>query len=115
MDNYASTDSTAATRQKGRHGGRRPGAGARKGNTNALKTGLYSARLRALLRALQKDPIFIATYRLLMHAAAKKRGTSTRLAAARLLATLDMLSQSNLSATPASENDQDIAQAHARK
>jgi hypothetical protein len=114
MDTHASPDPTVPTRRS-RHGGRRPGAGARKGNTNALKTGLYSARLRALLGALQKDPIFIATYRLLMRAAAKKRGTSTRLAAAKLIATLDTLSQSSRSATPSSENDQDIAQAHARK
>lgn len=35
-------------------GGKRPGAGAPKGNTNALKTGHYSPRAQALARALRR-------------------------------------------------------------
>ena len=37
-------------------GGRRPGAGAPKGNTNALKTGRYSTRVIALRGALEAVP-----------------------------------------------------------
>ena len=37
-------------------GGRRPGAGAPKGNLNALKTGRYSKRLTALRAALEAMP-----------------------------------------------------------
>jgi hypothetical protein len=37
-------------------GGRRPGAGAPKGNTNALKTGRHSVRVRAVIDALLADP-----------------------------------------------------------
>ncbi|MEX2246742.1 MAG: hypothetical protein WEC75_08640 [Dehalococcoidia bacterium] len=37
-------------------GGRRPGAGAPKGNLNALKSGRYSPRVRAVLYALVDDP-----------------------------------------------------------
>jgi hypothetical protein len=35
-----------------RHGGRRPGAGAKKGNLNALKSGKRSKRLKALVTFL---------------------------------------------------------------
>ena len=38
-------------------GGRRPGAGAPKGNLNALKTGRYSRRLAALRAALAAMPV----------------------------------------------------------
>lgn len=37
-------------------GGRRPGAGARKGNTNALKSGAKSERARLLMFALDNHP-----------------------------------------------------------
>src|SRR3972149_3622650 len=37
-------------------GGSRPGAGAPKGNLNALKTGAHSRRLRAVLHALASIP-----------------------------------------------------------
>ena len=37
-------------------GGRRPGAGAPKGNLNAVKTGRYSKRLRTVARALSSIP-----------------------------------------------------------
>lgn len=37
-------------------GGRRPGAGAPKGNTNALKTGRHSVRVKAVIDALLADP-----------------------------------------------------------
>ena len=37
-------------------GGKRPGAGAPKGNLNAVKTGQYSVRLRAIARALSDVP-----------------------------------------------------------
>ena len=43
-----------AARKK--RGGRRPGAGAPKGNLNALKTGRYSTRVRALRGAMQALP-----------------------------------------------------------
>ena len=39
-----------------RRGGRRPGAGAKRGNINALKTGRYSNRVRALRGVLQALP-----------------------------------------------------------
>ena len=38
-------------------GGKRPGAGAPRGNFNALRNGLHSPRLRAYLRALATDPV----------------------------------------------------------
>ena len=37
-------------------GGKRPGAGAPRGNLNAVKTGQYSVRLRAIARALSDVP-----------------------------------------------------------
>ena len=37
-------------------GGRRPGAGAPKGNTNALKSGRHSARFKAVLTAMSQVP-----------------------------------------------------------
>lgn len=37
-------------------GGRRPGAGAPKGNTNAIKHGRYSSHAKALVNALATDP-----------------------------------------------------------
>jgi hypothetical protein len=37
-------------------GGRRPGAGAPKGNTNGLKTGRHSLRVKAVIDALLADP-----------------------------------------------------------
>ncbi len=37
-------------------GGRRPGAGAPAGNTNALKTGRHSVRVKAVIDALLADP-----------------------------------------------------------
>ena len=37
-------------------GGKRSGAGAPKGNLNAVKTGQYSVRLRAIARALSDVP-----------------------------------------------------------
>jgi hypothetical protein len=40
-----------------RHGGRRPGAGAPQGNLNALKTGRYSRRVKALRAALSAMPL----------------------------------------------------------
>ena len=38
------------------HGGRRPGAGAPRGNMNAVKSGRYSKRLRTLAKALAGVP-----------------------------------------------------------
>ncbi len=35
-------------------GGKRPGAGAPRGNTNAVKTGRHSVRLRAIAKALSR-------------------------------------------------------------
>ncbi len=37
-------------------GGKRPGAGAPKGNLNAVKAGRYSPRLQAIAKALAADP-----------------------------------------------------------
>jgi hypothetical protein len=37
-------------------GGRRPGAGAPRGNLNALRTGRHSARYKRLLEILSRDP-----------------------------------------------------------
>ena len=39
-------------------GGRRPGAGAPRGNLNGVKTGAHSPRLRALYAALMLQPLF---------------------------------------------------------
>ena len=49
---------------KGRRGGRRPGAGAPKGNLNALRTGARSKQLKAVVIALLVIP---ETRRVLMH------------------------------------------------
>ncbi len=59
-------------------GGRRPGAGAPRGNTNAVKTGRYSARLRQALLALRHDPIFLNVYRLLIQAARREKQSANR-------------------------------------
>ena len=48
--------STPDRRTSKPRGGRRPGAGAPKGNLNALKSGRYSKRLTALRAALQAMP-----------------------------------------------------------
>ncbi len=48
--------STPDPRPARRRGGRRTGAGAPKGNLNALKTGRYSKRLTALRAALEAMP-----------------------------------------------------------
>ena len=49
-------------------GGKRPGAGAPKGNTNAFKTGKHSPRFRSLARAISQVPqlrdMALAQYRL---------------------------------------------------
>jgi hypothetical protein len=37
-------------------GGRRPGAGAPRGNTNALKTGRHSQRVKIIVQSLLRDP-----------------------------------------------------------
>lgn len=50
-------------------GGRRPGAGARPGNWNALKTGRYSPRFQQALAALRADPQFRQAFRLLQRVA----------------------------------------------
>jgi hypothetical protein len=47
-------------------GARRPGAGAPKGNWNALTTGLRSKRLQDLVLSLRDDPQFVAVYRLIV-------------------------------------------------
>jgi len=39
-----------------RRGGRRPGAGAPRGNLNGLKTGAHSPRVKAVLRAIAENP-----------------------------------------------------------
>ena len=51
---------TTSTPRPKRRGGKRPGAGAPRGNTNAVKTGVHSARLHAIVRRLFTDPDFIA-------------------------------------------------------
>jgi hypothetical protein len=53
------TESTPASpepRPKGKHGGARPGAGAPKGNLNALKHGRRSAQFAAIGALLAADP-----------------------------------------------------------
>jgi hypothetical protein len=52
---------------------RRPGAPV--GNTNALKIGRHSPRLRSLALALMADPSFLAVYQLLMQAAKNQSKT----------------------------------------
>ena len=45
-------------------GGKRPGAGARPGNTNSLRNGLYSGRVRAVTLALEHmRPEALAAFR----------------------------------------------------
>ena len=46
----------AAKKKKSKRGGRRPGAGAPRGNMNALKTGAYSRQFAELGRLLAADP-----------------------------------------------------------
>ena len=41
---------------KGKHGGRRPGAGAPRGNLNALKHGRYSNQMTAFTHRFARDP-----------------------------------------------------------
>jgi hypothetical protein len=45
-----------AAKRKSKRGGRRPGAGARRGNMNALKSGAYSRQFAELGRLLATDP-----------------------------------------------------------
>ena len=45
-----------AAKKKSKRGGRRPGAGAPRGNMNALKTGAYSRQFAELGRLLASDP-----------------------------------------------------------
>jgi hypothetical protein len=59
-------------------GGRRPGAGAPKGNWNALSTGRRSKRIQALVLALRNDPQFLVVYRLLTEAASRKQRRDQR-------------------------------------
>ena len=54
-------------------GGRRPGAGAPKGNWNALSSGHRSKRLQTLVLTLRDDPQFVVVYRLLMAASSRKQ------------------------------------------
>jgi hypothetical protein len=68
------------------HGGRRPGAGAPKGNFNAAKGGAYSPRMRLALAALLSMPEYRAVIRALLSAGDEARHefaellvTSTRL------------------------------------
>jgi hypothetical protein len=48
--------------RRGPWGGYRPGAGAPRGNLNALRHGRYSVRVRRLARRLEQDPEFRAVY-----------------------------------------------------
>ena len=50
--------------ERSRRGGRRPGAGAPKGNLNALRTGARSKQLKAVIIALMVVP---ETRRVLLH------------------------------------------------
>ena len=54
-------------------GGRRPGAGAPKGNWNNLSSGRRSTRLQALILTLRDDKHFMLVYRLLMAAARRQQ------------------------------------------
>ena len=51
-------------------GGRRPGAGAPRGNTNALKNGVHSPRLRAIATALYDNPHYHAVESAIVRAGA---------------------------------------------
>jgi hypothetical protein len=53
---------------RSRHGGRRPGAGAPRGNFNGFKHGGYSRRYRALIGALIDAPDRAAIMRALVEA-----------------------------------------------
>ena len=68
-------------------GGRRPGAGAPRGNTNALKTGEFSVRHRRFIQALASIPEIRETlFKLAAHQRRKER--LSQLAAAAVLARL---------------------------
>jgi hypothetical protein len=54
-------------------GGRRPGAGAPKRQLERLTTGTRSKRLQDLVLSLRDDPQFVAVYRLIIEAAARKK------------------------------------------
>jgi hypothetical protein len=72
-------------------GGRRPGAGAPKGNWNALTTGLRSKRLQDLVLSLRDDPQFVAVYRLIIQAAARKKRRDEAQKAKEIVAALAQL------------------------
>ena len=63
--------------ERSRRGGRRPGAGAPRGNLNALKSGRYSKRLAALTAALDAMP---RTADLLVKMTARDRASMEMLA-----------------------------------
>ena len=52
-----SPPASSIKRPASKRGGRRPGAGAPKGNMNALKSGRYSTRVRALRGAMEALPL----------------------------------------------------------
>ncbi len=70
-----------------KRGGRRPGAGAPKGNLNGLKSGARSPRVRAVLRAIAENPESRAVFLALAHHGALQRKQTREmvLALARLM------------------------------
>jgi hypothetical protein len=54
-------------------GGKRAGAGAPRGNMNALRTGRYSPRMQALAAALLTDPAFAPIGKALTRALRRRR------------------------------------------
>ena len=65
----AASNQSPATKR----GGRRPGAGAPKGNLNGLKTGAHSPRVKAVLRAIAENPESRAVFLSLAHKGALQR------------------------------------------
>ena len=56
MSSLSPEQSPGAQSERRPRGGKRPGAGAPRGNMNALRSGHYSARIRAVARGLSSIP-----------------------------------------------------------
>ncbi len=90
-----------------RRGGKRPGAGAPKGNLNALKTGATSRRVRAVLRALAENPESRAVFMALA-----KRGALQRAQTRDMVLALARLMHDRPVAEEARRRIHEIADAH---
>ncbi len=66
-------------------GGRRPGAGAPRGNLNGLRTGNYSPRVLAMAQRLLDDPDLRTLLRVLSQSSLRRLGMPRRVGGPRTL------------------------------